>query len=76
MPTILDILEISDPSLVREIRHYTGCLNHTYLHRQVEMDSLVDEVESFIQSVTALGEDERGIIYVHDIEREPILNAS
>ncbi|KIK49701.1 hypothetical protein GYMLUDRAFT_101391 [Collybiopsis luxurians FD-317 M1] len=70
MPDILQMLEISDPSLVREIRHYTGRTNHVYTHKSVESDDLVDEVQSYIDSLPQLDLDERGIIYVHDIQRE------
>ncbi|KIK52458.1 hypothetical protein GYMLUDRAFT_965934 [Collybiopsis luxurians FD-317 M1] len=70
MPEILHMLEINEPSLVREIRHYTGRLNHVYSHKRVDGDDLVDEVESYVRSLQVLQQDERGIIYCHNIQME------
>ncbi|KAJ3902464.1 hypothetical protein F5879DRAFT_991007 [Lentinula edodes] len=67
LPFILNALDITDTSLVREIRSYTGRPNHAYSHQKVEADNLIDVVIKYVQSLPPLAEDERGLIYVTSI---------
>ncbi|KAF5358860.1 hypothetical protein D9757_012683 [Collybiopsis confluens] len=70
MPLVLESLGISAPGLVREIRSYTGRLNHVYSKKKVNEDSVVEEVCDYFHSLSPLRDDERGLIYVHDIHKE------
>ncbi|KAH7873060.1 uncharacterized protein C8R40DRAFT_1173124 [Lentinula edodes] len=67
LPFILNALDITDTSLVHEIRSYTGHLNHAYSHQKVEADNLINIVIKYVLSLPPLAKDECGLIYVTSI---------
>ncbi|KAJ3839416.1 P-loop containing nucleoside triphosphate hydrolase protein [Lentinula raphanica] len=77
IPKILELLHITDLSIVDEIRRYTGRPNLQYYVEKIEQDGYLDRIQASVQSKTAKFEPhDRGIIFMKTIVETEQVRAS
>ncbi|KAF9060082.1 hypothetical protein BDP27DRAFT_1430492 [Rhodocollybia butyracea] len=64
MPLIVDTLQIPGDAVIREIRAYTGRLNHIYTHQKVAPKDLEEAILAWVRPRAKLEGKARALVYV------------
>ncbi|KAF9062256.1 hypothetical protein BDP27DRAFT_1428161 [Rhodocollybia butyracea] len=64
MPIIVEALQIPGDAVIREIRSYTGRLNHIYTHQRVAVKELEAAIVDWVRPRATLEGKRRGLVYV------------